>query len=133
MMRRLQGAPVARLATVDRAGRPHLVPLVFALAGDQIYSVVDHKPKSTTDLKRLRNIAANPRVALLVDRYEDDWSQLWWIRIDGTARVIESGSEWQDAVGLLADKYPQYRSNPPVGPVIRIDIIGKTSWSAAPE
>ena len=83
---------VARLATVDPGGRPHLVPITFALDGDAIVTAVDHKPKSTTKLRRLENIAANPEVSVLADRYEDDWSRLWWARADGTARVIGRAS-----------------------------------------
>jgi len=130
MIAKLHDARVARLATVDAAGKPHLVPLVFALDGELVYSAVDHKPKRTTDLKRLRNIGTNPRVALLVDHYEDDWSALWWIRVDGIAEVVETGPVWERAVELLADKYPQYRGHPPDGSVIVITIGRLSGWSA---
>src|SRR5690348_1391752 len=86
---RFAAARVARLATADASGRPHVVPIVFAVAGDEIVSAVDAKPKRTTALRRLANVRENPRVALLADHYEDDWSALWWVRADGTARVAE--------------------------------------------
>ncbi len=85
--RRFASARVARLATADAGGRPHIVPIVFAVEGDIIYSAVDHKPKRTTALRRLANMAENPFVALLVDYYDDDWSRLWWARADGTGRL----------------------------------------------
>ena len=88
--RRFAAARVARLATADLEGRPHLVPIVFALAGETLYSVVDAKPKRTTELRRLRNVRSNPSVSLLVDHYDDaDWSALWWVRADGSARVLD--------------------------------------------
>jgi len=124
-------ARVARLATVDATGAPHLVPLVFAVEGDKIYSAVDHKPKRSTKLKRLANIALNPNVSLLVDHYSDDWAQLWWARIDGPARLIETGEEWERAIERLADKYPQYRGQPPTGDVIEITIDRVSGWSAS--
>ena len=129
---RMATARVARLATVDATGAPHLVPLVFAIAGDKIYSAVDHKPKRSKKLKRLANIAANPGVALLVDEYDDDWSRLWWVRVDGTAESIETGLEWEHAVELLAAKYPQYRGQPPTGDVIAIRIDRVSGWEATP-
>lgn len=129
-LERMATARVARLATVDTAGAPHLVPLVFAVTGDKVYSAVDHKPKRSPKLKRLHNIAANPRVALLVDEYDDDWSQLWWVRVDGTAETIKTGPEWEAAVELLAAKYPQYRGQPPTGDVIAIRIDRVSGWKA---
>src|SRR5207244_611648 len=81
-------AKVARLATIGAGGKPHVVPITFAVDGDTIYFAVDAKPKRTTDLKRLRNIAANSSVSVLVDHYEDDWTKLWWVRVDGTARLL---------------------------------------------
>jgi len=122
-------ARVGRLATTDEEGTPHLVPIVYAVTGNRIYSAVDHKPKRTPRLKRLTNIAANPSVALLVDHYEDDWDRLWWIRIDGSAQVVESNKERSDAIELLAAKYRQYRSQPPEGTVMRIDIERVIHWS----
>ena len=123
---------VARLATADAAGRPHLVPLVFAVDGDTVYSAVDAKPKRSTRLRRLANVAENPAVALLADRYDDDWTALWWVRADGTARVLAPGEpEAARAVDLLRDRYPQYASDPPAGPVLAIDVARWSGWAAA--
>jgi PPOX class probable F420-dependent enzyme len=139
--RRFANAQVARLATADADGRPHLVPMVFALAsgrdtgethsGDTIYSAVDAKPKRSTSLRRLANIAANPRVAILVDHYEDDWHALWWVRADGSGRVLDADTpEGRDAIARLMARYPQYRKQPPQGPVVAIDVTRWSSWSA---
>lgn len=129
----LSSARVARLATCNAAGRPHLVPIVFAVDGDVIVTAVDHKPKRTTRLRRLANIAANPRVSLLADHYEDDWSQLWWVRADGSARVIERDEEEHaGAVTLLSERYEQYRDRPPEGPAVAITVSRWTGWSATP-
>jgi|SRR6185437_4698775 len=121
-------ARVARLATITASGAPHLVPIVFVGYGSTIYTAVDAKPKRTTALKRLANIAANPQVTLLVDQYTDDWTQLWWVRADGTARVLEDSA---NAIVLLAQKYPQYREQPPPGPVIAVDVERWTGWLAS--
>lgn len=121
-------ARVARLATVDESGRPHLVPVTFALDGDLAYIAVDHKPKTTRNLKRLRNIDANPQVSLLVDAYAEDWSQLWWIRADGTATVLRDPATFTEPLRLLAAKYPQYQANPIQGPIIRIQITHWANW-----
>jgi PPOX class probable F420-dependent enzyme len=126
---RFAAARVARLATADLEGRPHLVPVVFALAGDCVYSVVDAKPKRTTVLRRLRNVRENPAVALLVDHYDDeDWERLWWVRADGQGRVLDPGEgEARRAVALLRQRYPQQRS---VGSVLAIDVERWTGWIA---
>lgn len=121
-------ARVARLATVDEFGHPHLVPVTFVLDGDVAYIAVDHKPKTTRNLKRLRNIEANPHVSLLVDHYADDWSQLWWIRADGTATILRDPAAFAVPLRLLAAKYPQYQEVPPQGPIIRVDITHRASW-----
>jgi len=126
---RFAAARVARLATVGADGRPHLVPIVFALDGDRVYHAVDHKPKRTTKLRRLDNIAANPRVALLVDAYDDDWSRLWWARADGVARVLEDGADARNAIALLSERYPQYREVAPRGPVVAVDVGRWTGWT----
>jgi PPOX class probable F420-dependent enzyme len=127
----LSSARVARLATCDAAGQPHLVPITFALDGDVIVTAVDHKPKRTTRLRRLANIAANPRVSVLADHYEDDWSRLWWVRADGRARVVERGTpEHDDAVARLAERYEQYRERPPEGRAIAISVSRWTGWRA---
>lgn len=126
---------VARLATMSEGGRPHLVPVVFAVRGDTVWTAVDAKPKSTRLLRRLANIEANPRVSLLVDHYEEDWSALWWVRVDGNARIVPAGSagsaEGAAGVAALVEKYPQYREQPPPGPVVAIDLDSWRSWSAS--
>ncbi len=119
-------ARVARLATVSPDGSPHLVPMVFALVGSRLISAVDHKPKRTTALRRLDNIAANPFVSVLADDYDDDWSRLWWARVDGWAHVEQSF----DLTPLIA-RYAQYRSRPPTGPAIVIEIDNWSGWSAS--
>ncbi len=123
-------APVARLATASIDLRPHIVPIVFAVAYDTIYTAVDAKPKTTTALRRLANIAANPAVAVLVDRYDDDWTHLWWARADGSARTVD-GSEAARALDLLTTRYPIYRTQPPPGPVLAIDVTRWSGWSAS--
>lgn len=128
---RLADAVVARLATVSPDGKPHLVPIAFAIDGDTLYFAVDAKPKRTTELQRLKNIAANPRVCVLVDHYEDDWSKLWWVRVDGTARALGGGVEADHAIDLLVDRYAQYRQARPRGPVVAIAIDRISGWSAA--
>lgn len=122
-------ARIARLATADAAGRPHVVPIVFAVADDRVYSVVDAKPKGTTALRRLANVRQNPAVALLVDHYDDaDWSALWWVRADGNARVLDpANGEAQRAVALLHERYPQQRA---VGSVLAVDVDRWSGWSA---
>jgi PPOX class probable F420-dependent enzyme len=127
---RLAGARVARLATIGAAGRPHVVPISFALDGDTIYHAVDHKPKRTTQLRRLSNVAANPRVAVLADHYEDDdWEALWWVRADGVGRVLDPGSaEARRAVELLRERYPPYREAPPSGAVLAVDVERWSGW-----
>jgi len=130
---RFAAARVARLATVAADGRPHLIPVVFALAGDTIYSAVDDaKPKATLRLRRLANIAANPAVSLLADHYAEDWSALWWVRADGVARVIDPGEPVAArARELLAARYQQYRDAPPPGPVIAVAVERWSGWAAS--
>lgn len=125
---RTANARVARLGTVTADGRPHLVPCCFALSDDVVYSAVDAKPKSTQALRRLANLAVNPATTLLVDHYSEDWTELWWIRIDGAGRVVDDPAERERALVLLTAKYEQYRRQPPPGPVIAIDIAGWRSW-----
>jgi PPOX class probable F420-dependent enzyme len=127
---RLTSARVARLATTDPDGRPHLVPIVFAVEGDTLYSAVDRKPKRSTTLRRIENARARPDVTILVDHYDEDWRQLWWIRVRGRARVLDHGEEREHALELLQAKYPQYRSEPPDGPVLAVDVGETRSWSA---
>ncbi|MFD3520456.1 TIGR03668 family PPOX class F420-dependent oxidoreductase [Streptomyces sp. NPDC058653] len=129
---RFAAARVLRLATVDAEGHPHLVPATFALDGDVVVIAVDHKPKRHTNLKRLANIRANPAVTLLVDHYDDDWEQLWWVRADGTASVLESELA-QELVDRLANKYGQYLDRRPDGPVIKIRVTRWSGWMARQE
>jgi PPOX class probable F420-dependent enzyme len=127
--RRFASAAVARLATAGADCQPHLVPIVFAVAGETIYSVVDAKPKRSTELRRLRNVESNPLVSVLVDHYdEDNWDALWWVRADGSARVLSLDEpEAARAVELLAPRYPQQR---PLGPVLAIDVKRWSGWAA---
>jgi len=127
----LSSAQVAVLASVRPDGRAHAVPIVFAIDGDHLYTAVDHKPKSTTRLARLENIAANPQVSVLAQHYNDNWEQLWWVRADGEAVVLESADHHQKAVDLLIAKYAQYRSQAPSGNVIAVRINRLTGWAAA--
>jgi PPOX class probable F420-dependent enzyme len=129
--RRFAAATVARLATISPDGRPHIVPVTFAVDGDVIYSAVDAKPKTTTRLARLRNIAAEPRVAVLADHYEADWDRLWWARADGAADVLAGPAETAAPLALLARRYPQYRAARPGGPVIRIQVERWTGWAVS--
>lgn len=125
---RVAQAPVGRLATVTAQGRPHIVPCCFVLEGERIYTAVDAKAKSTVDLRRLDNVRSHPEVALLVDHYDEDWADLWWVRVDGTAVVRESGAERHDALVALATKYRQYRETVPPGPVIAVEITRWRWW-----
>lgn len=129
LWRRVTRAPVARLATIHPRGRPHVVPITFAAAGDTIVTAVDDKPKTTTDLQRLKNIEANPAASVLIDHYEEDWSRLWWVRGDGTAQIVSGGAAWEQAVERLTLKYPPYRDRAPRGPVIVVTIDRWASWS----
>jgi PPOX class probable F420-dependent enzyme len=107
------------------------VPVCFALAGDTIYFAVDAKPKQTRALQRLRNIASNPVVSLLVDHYEEDWAALWWVRVDGRARTVDDVPESERAIEHLMTRYAQYRRARPAGPVVAISVDGMTGWSGA--
>jgi PPOX class probable F420-dependent enzyme len=128
---RFERARVGRLATTTPRGRPHLVPVVFALVGNNVWTAVDAKPKSTSSLRRLVNIESNPRVSMLVDHYDDDWSALWWVRVDGDATVLPVDAEGgRLALSALATKYPQYAALAPPGPLICIVVDSWTSWSA---
>ncbi|MCL2534604.1 MAG: TIGR03668 family PPOX class F420-dependent oxidoreductase [Nocardiaceae bacterium] len=128
---RFADAPVARMATVSADGDPHLVPVVFAVVDDTVYTAVDDKPKTTRRLRRLANIAATGRVSLLVDHYDDDWTQLWWVRVDGSAHVLSGqDDEGRQAIDALVAKYAQYRSMRPSGPVVAVRDLRCRSWSA---
>jgi PPOX class probable F420-dependent enzyme len=124
-------APVAMLATAGADAVPHLVPVVFAVPAynrDILYTAVDAKPKSTQRLRRLANIENNPAVTLLVDHYDDDWSQLWWVRADGLATIHYGGVEMATGYALLRAKYPQYQRIELDGPVVTVEIRRWTSW-----
>jgi PPOX class probable F420-dependent enzyme len=127
---RVAAARVARLATTDPDGRPHLVPIVFVLDRETLYTAVDEKPKRSRTLRRIENARARPDVTVLVDHYQDDWRRLWWVRLRGRARVVDEGEEADHAVALLTAKYDQYREQPPRPPVLAIDIGEWRGWSA---
>ena len=129
---RFSSAPVARLATVRPDGAPHVVPVVFALTDEAIYTAVDAKPKRTLRLQRLLNLRTEPRCSLLVDHYDEDWSRLWWVRVDGTAQVVEDPGAGHRGLAALAARYPQYRGAPPSGPLVIVTADRWTGWSAAP-
>src|ERR1700728_3340683 len=128
---RLAAARVARLATAGAEGQPYLVPVTFAVDDDLIYITVDHKPKTTTKLKRLRNIRENPRVALLADHYAEDWDQLWWVRVDGWMSIVEDERAVTHPIDALAGRYEQYREVRPAGPVIVIQADNWSGWSSS--
>jgi PPOX class probable F420-dependent enzyme len=126
---RFAAANVARLATADAQARPHIVPIVFAVLGERIYSAVDAKPKRTTALRRLDNVRQNPSVSLLVDNYDDDWDALWWARADGRGRVLRADDdEARQAVALLKRRYPQQEA---VGAVLAVDVERWSGWTAS--
>jgi PPOX class probable F420-dependent enzyme len=131
MRERVAGARVGRLATIDPDGRAHLVPIVFVLDGDTLFTAVDAKPKRSRRLRRIENARERPDVTVLVDHYDADWSRLWWVRLRGRARVLDDGDEAEWALRLLAEKYEQYRTDPPGPPVLAIDIDEWRSWQAA--
>ena len=137
-MRSVQSAPVAHLATHGPEGRIDLVPVTFALIGSgadaRFVTAVDHKPKSTRHLRRLDNIRTHPTVTVLVDHYDDDWDKLWWVRLNGEARVVDAEtSEGSAMVDALVAKYPQYRAVRPAGPVIEVTPTRWHEWSADPQ
>ena len=125
---RVRDARVGRLGTVTPAGRPHLVPCCFALLGDIAYTAVDAKPKSTLELRRLQNIRATPATCLLIDHYDENWSLLWWVRLDGTARIVRSASEAERAKNVLTTKYTQYDHLDIAGPVVALEITAWVAW-----
>lgn len=131
--RRFAGARVARLGTIDLEGRrPHLVPVVFAVSGDTVFSAVDAKPKRSTALRRLANVGAEPGVSLLADHYvDDDWAALWWVRADGEGQVLAPDDPAaRVAVDLLTQKYPQHAATPPTGPVLAVEVRRWSGWAA---
>ena len=124
---------VARLATADANGAPHVVPVCYALIGDNLYVTIDEKPKrpDVRAMKRLRNIVQNPSVAVVVDRYEEDWSRLAWVMLRGRAEILDDGDEHHRAQAALRDRYPQYRAMR-LGPlpVIALRIARVNEWGA---
>ncbi|MCH7713054.1 MAG: TIGR03668 family PPOX class F420-dependent oxidoreductase [Chloroflexi bacterium] len=127
----LAAARIGHLATADEAGAPHVIPVCFVLEGDVIYSVLDQKPKRTAlnRLRRVRNILANPQVALVVDHYEEAWDRLWYILVRGRAELLLEGGERVKAIGLLRQKYDQYQDmDIDDNPVIKIVIGGTVAW-----
>jgi len=129
---RLAAAPTARLATLRADGTPRLVPITFALVDGRICSAIDEvKPKTTTRLARLADVERDPRVGLVVDHYADDWSALWWVRVDGTAAVHRDGALRERALAALAAKYPPYAAAPPAGAVLVITPSRWTGWAAS--
>lgn len=130
----LREAPLGHLSTSSASGRPHVIPFCFACDGVSIYSVLDAKPKAAElhKLRRVRNILENPRVAVVLDHYEADWSKLWYLLIHGRAELLESGAEATEAVRILREKYPQYRNMDIDGnPVVKITPQRATGWSGA--
>ena len=119
---------MGHLATLTTEGRPHIVPCCFVLDDETVYSAVDAKPKSTLALRRLQNVRAHPSCSLLVDHYAEDWADLWWVRVDGSGRVIERGDERAHALDLLEAKYWQYRETTPPGAVVALDIARWRMW-----
>ncbi|RKN40425.1 TIGR03668 family PPOX class F420-dependent oxidoreductase [Streptomyces hoynatensis] len=128
---RLAAARVLRLATVDEAGAPHLVPVTFAVHDGRLVTAVDEvKPKRHPRLARLRHVRADPRVCLLADSYEEDWSRLWWVRAEGRAEILE-GPAREGPLDSLARKYPPYRARRPAGPVLAVAPTRWTGWAAS--
>ena len=127
---RLAAARVGRLATSGPDG-PHIVPICFAVEAGVLYTAVDRKPKSGRPLRRLENVRSDPRVSVLADHYEEEWSRLWWVRADGRARVLESGPERAQALAALSRKYEQYRRDPPDGPVLAVSLERWRSWAGS--
>jgi PPOX class probable F420-dependent enzyme len=133
MRRLVADARVARLATIDPDGRPHVVPIVFVLDGDTVYSAVDAKPKRSRHLRRAANVRDRPEaVTLLVDHYDEDWAGLWWVRLRGRGRIVEVGPERVRAHGLLRGKYDQYGDLSPLGDVVAVDVTEWSGWSGGP-
>ena len=132
LRRRFAGRPVAALATVRPDGGPHVVPIVFALVADTVYSAVDAKPKRSRDLQRLANLRADPRCALLVDNYDDDWGQLWWVRADGRAEMVDAPPASHPGIRAQTARFPQYVDDPPAGPLLVITVERWSGWASTP-
>lgn len=128
---RFAGVRVVRLGTADAGGRPHVVVVTFAVDGDTVYTAVDQKPKSGTNLKRLRNVAENPRVTMLADEYSEAWETLWWVRADGRGTVLTGDREMAGPLRLLAERYWQYQQAPPTGPVLAVTVERWSGWAGS--
>lgn len=126
---RLTTSRLAHLATTRADGSPHIVPVTFAISGETVVTAIDHKPKSNRRLQRLVNIESNPRVALMADHYEEDWTRLWWVRVDGEAIILAAHRQGMDA---LTAKYEQYAAQTPDGPLIAFDIERVSWWASTP-
>lgn len=134
---RIDAARSAHLATASADAAPHLIPVVFALNRDAVYIAIDEKPKTTTRIRRLRNIEENPQAALLIDHYDDDWTKLWWIMLRGSAEILTpdtwDADEATSAISALRTRYPQYAAHAlEERPLIRLTITNVTRWSASP-
>ena len=132
----LRSARTGHLATADAKGRPQVVPVCFVFDGQAIYSVLDAKPKTTPlrQLRRVKNILANPQASLVVDHYEEDWDKLQYILVSGDAELLESGEEWALAIAMLREKYPQYQAmDLDQSPVIKITPVRYSPWSPNPQ
>ncbi len=129
-LEKLTGCRVARLATTTPEGGPHVVPITFAITGPWIVTMIDHKPKTTSRLQRLINVESHPWASVLTDQYSEDWSQLWWVRIDGAAEIHDDGKVWESARRALSAKYAQYAERRPDGPAIVVAIESVSSWSS---
>ena len=132
----LRSARTGHLATADAKGRPQVVPVCFVFDGQAIYSVLDGKPKTTPlrQLRRVKNILANPQVSLVVDHYDEDWDKLQYILVSGDAELLESGEKWALAIAMLREKYPQYQAmDLDQSPVIKIIPVRYSPWSSQPQ
>lgn len=127
----VERARVGRLCTIGPGGTPHAVPFCYCLEEEHLYWAVDAKPKRGGRLQRLRNLDRDPRAVVLVDRWSEDWSELWWVRLEGRGRTVEEEAERSHALELLSAKYTQYRAQPPPGPVVRIDVERWSGWAPA--
>jgi len=123
---------VGHLVTVRPNGRPHVVPVTYALAGNSVVTMIDHKPKTTDRLQRLINIENNPVATLMSDHYSEDWTALWWVRVDGEASIHVGDQIWEESAAALRAKYGQYAENSPRGPALVISVDRVTSWESTP-
>jgi PPOX class probable F420-dependent enzyme len=129
MRRRVASARVGHLGTAGP--RPHVVPVCYVLVADTAFTAVDHKPKRSARLRRIANVEATGWACLLVDEYHDDWTRLWWVRIDGPARMVDDAGEAARAIDALAAKYPQYAQRRPSGPVLALEAERWSGWQAS--